>query len=72
MVRWLSEVSLKDRSHSVDLYCLLGVQSVADVVRHGRLRWFGHLKRKGANDWVLACINVVMAVMRCVGRGRKT
>ena len=30
----------------VDLYSLLGVQSVADVVRHGRLRWFGHLEHK--------------------------
>ena len=30
---------VKDRKHSVDLYSLLGVQSVADVVRHGRLRW---------------------------------
>ena len=29
----------------VDLYCLLGVQSVADVVRHGRLRWFGHMEQ---------------------------
>jgi len=27
----------------VDLYSRLGVQSVADVVRRGRLRWFGHL-----------------------------
>ena len=26
------------------LYC------VADVVRHGRLRWFGHLERKGVDD----------------------
>ena len=25
------------------LYSLLGVQSVAEVVRRGRLRWFGHV-----------------------------
>ena len=25
----------------------LGIQSVADVVSHGRLIWFGHLERKG-------------------------
>ena len=29
---------------------LLGVQSKADVVRHGRLRWFGHLERKSVDD----------------------
>ena len=45
-VRWMCGVSLKDRKHSVDLYSLLGVQSVADVVRCGRLRWFGHLERR--------------------------
>ena len=42
MVRWMCWV--KDRKHSMDLYSLLGVQSVADVVRSGRLRW--HLERR--------------------------
>ena len=32
MVRWMCGVSLKDRKHNVDLYSLLGVQSVAEVV----------------------------------------
>ena len=39
----------------MDLYSLLGVQSVADVVRHGRLKWFGHLERRSVDDWVSAC-----------------
>ena len=38
MVRWICGVSLKDRKRSVDLYSLLEVQSVAEVVRRGRLR----------------------------------
>ena len=38
MVRWQCGVSSKDRKRSVDLYTLLGVQSVAEVVRRGRLR----------------------------------
>ena len=46
MVRWMCGVLLKDRKRSVDLYSLLGVQSVAEVVRQGRLRWFGHVERK--------------------------
>ena len=68
----LCGVSLKDRKRSVDLYSLLGVESVAEVVRRGRLRWFGHLDRKSGDDWVSACRNVVVAGVRCVGRGRKT
>ena len=44
-------VSLKDRKRRVDLYSRLGVQNVADVVRHGRLRWFGHLECKNVDDY---------------------
>ena len=72
MVRWICGVSLKDRKRSEDLYSLLGVQSVAKVVRHGRLRWFGHVECKNGDDWVSACRNVVVAGVKCAGRGRKT
>ena len=41
MVIWMG------RKRSVDSYSLLGVQSVADVVRHDRFRWLGHLERIG-------------------------
>ena len=54
MVRWMCGVSLKDRKRSVDFNSLLGVQSVADGVRHGRLRWFWHLERRSVDDWVSA------------------
>ena len=50
MVRWMCGVSLKDRKRSVDLYSLLGVQSVDEVVRRGRLRWFGHVEHKSEDD----------------------
>ena len=52
-------VSLKERNEV--LYSLLGDQSVAEVVRHGRLRWFGHVEHNNEDDWVLACRNVVVA-----------
>jgi len=29
-----------------------GVDGVTDIVRHGQLRWLGHLERKGGSDWV--------------------
>ena len=64
-------MSLKDMKRSVDLYSLLGVQSVDEVVRWGRLRWFGHVECKSGDDWVLACRNVVVAGVGCEGRGRK-
>ena len=72
MVRWMFGVSLKDRKRSVDLYSLLGVQSMANVMRHGRLRWFEHLERRSVDDWVLSCRKVEVAGARCKGRSRKT
>src|SRR5664279_3103439 len=43
MVRWMCGVTLKNKISSVELYSRLDVEAVADVVRPGRLRWFGHL-----------------------------
>ena len=50
MMGWMCGGSLKDRKRSVDLYSLFGIQSVADVVRHGRLRWFWHLECRSVDD----------------------
>ena len=38
MVRWMCGVSLKDRKRSEHLRDFLGINCVADVVRHGRLK----------------------------------
>ena len=72
MVRWMCGVSLKDRRRSEDLCNLLGINCVADVVRRGRLRWFGHLERKSVDDWVSACRGLVVEGTRGRGRSRKT
>ena len=70
MVRWMCSVSLKDRIPSKELNRYLGVSSVTDVVRRGRLRWFGHLERKGVDDWVSACRDMEVTGDRGRGRGR--
>ena len=44
-------VLLKDKKRSVDLYSLLGVESVAEVVSRGRFRFFGHVESKSGDDW---------------------
>ena len=41
----------------MDLYSLMGVQSVDEVVRLGRLRWLGHVERKSGDYWVSTCRN---------------
>ena len=67
----MCELTLTDRKHSEYFFSLLGIQSGADVFRHGRLRWFGHLERKTEYDWVSVCKNMEVAG-KCRVRGRKT
>ena len=46
--------------------------SVSDRVRQGRLRWFGHVERKDADDWVSACRELEVSGEKGRGRNRKT
>jgi hypothetical protein len=50
MARWMCGVTLKHRQSSQDLLEHLGIVGVAERVRRGRLRWFGHVERKNADD----------------------
>lgn len=72
MVRWMCGVTLKDRKGSEDLLGRLGIESIAEVVRRSRLRWFGHVERMSAANWVSACREIEVAGCRGRGRGRKT
>jgi len=72
MIRWMCGVTLKDKNSSEELRNKLGIVSVSDIVRRGRLRWFGHVERKDASDWVSACRDMVVVGQRGRGRGRKT
>ena len=67
-------MTLKDRKRSVDctVFWVFDIQIVADVVRRGRLRWFGHLEHRSVDDWVLPYRKVEVAGMRCEGRKRET
>ena len=72
MVRWMCGVTLKNKILSQQLLDRLGVVCVAERVRRGRLRWFGHVERKSADDWVSKCRDLVVVGDRGRGRGRKT
>src|SRR5664279_2665345 len=67
-----SSPTLKNKISSVELYSRLDVEAVADVVRRGRLRWFGHLERKSPDDWVSACRDMEVYGVKRKGRSRKT
>jgi len=50
MVRWMCGGSLKDKTGGIrivneDLRTRMGLECISDVLRRGRLRWFGHVER---------------------------
>jgi len=53
VLRWMCSVTFMDRKSTTELMDCLGV--VAEVVGHGRLRWYRHVERKDKSDLVSAC-----------------
>ena len=45
--------------------------AISDI-RSSRLRWYGHVMRKGDEDWVKKCMEYRVEGRRLVGRPRKT
>ena len=72
MMRWMCKVTLKDRIHTEELRECLGLDSMVEVVRKGRLCWFGHVERKNKEDYISRCRELAVTGVRERWRGRKT
>jgi len=71
MVRWMCSVTLKNRP-SEELKHHLNIESLSDVERRGRLRWFGYEERKYNDVWVKKCQKLEAKGKALRGRERKT
>ena len=72
MLRWMCGVTLRDKVPTAELRRRLGIEAVVDFMRQGRLRWFGHVKRKEVDDLASTCWNLEVAGSRSRGRPRMT
>ena len=45
----------KQRLSNQNLLERMGIDSVSNVMRIGRLRWFGHVERMPLENWVSRC-----------------
>ena len=72
MIRLMCGISLKDRRTNEELRRLVGVEPIATFIRGGRLRWYGHVRRTGDENWVKKCMEYRVEGRRSVGRPRKT
>ena len=70
MLRWICKVRLSDRLSSDTLLAKLHLIPLEDVLRSGRLRWYGHVTRSKA--WInkVTKLNIQGNVPR--GRPKKT
>ena len=72
MIRWMGGISLKDKRTNEELRRLVGVEPITTFIKSSRLRWYGHVMRKGDEDWVKKCMEHRVEGRRPVGRPRKT
>ena len=72
MIRWMCNVTLKDRKSSDELRDRLGLTKICDCVQRRRLRWFGHVERMDDGNWVKKSREINVAGHRRRGRPRKT
>ena len=61
---------MEDRRTNKELRRLFGVELITTVIRSVRLRWYGHVMRKGDEDWVKKCMEYRVEGRRSVGRPR--
>lgn len=72
MIRWMCNVTLKDRISSDELRSCLGLTSIRECLRRQRLRWFGHVERMDVKCWVKKCRDIAVPGDAGRGRPRKT
>jgi len=56
----------------VELRGRLELEDIISVLQRNRLRWYGHVLRKGDNDWVKKCMEYKVEGTRPRGRPKKT
>ena len=50
----------------------MGIMKITEYVRMGRLRWFGHIRRKEESSWVRRCMGVEIEGRTPKGRPKMT
>ncbi|KAF3647209.1 putative pre-mRNA-processing factor 6-like, partial [Capsicum annuum] len=69
MLRWMCGLTRGDRVRNETIREKVGVTSVECKMREARLRWFGHVKRRGMDAPVRSCERLALDGFRR-GRGR--
>jgi hypothetical protein len=68
MLRSIMRISLKDHKTNEEIRKEAGVEAIGDLIRVGRLKWFGKVMRMGEERWPKQVLCGHLA--NCNGRGR--
>ena len=72
MIRWMCDVTMRDRYPCEELRAWVGIKPSVDVMRQRRLHWFGHIERREDNSWLKKVQILAVDGHSGCGRPRKT
>ena len=72
MLRGILGVSERDHMRNEDIRRILHITPIDEVMRCGRLRWFGHVQRRDADNVTRIVVNLTTPGTRLRGRPKKT
>ena len=72
MIRWICSAKLRDKVPSEELKSRLGLGSIENALRRGRLRWYGHVQRMDPDTWPRKVDKTIVTGNNPRGRPRKT
>ena len=72
MLRGILGVSRQDHMRNEEIRRKLHVSPIDEVMRGGRLRWFGHVQRRDANNVTRRVMELAIPATRRRGRPKKT
>ena len=72
MIRWICSAKLRDKVPSEELRSRLGLGSIENNLRCGRLSWYGHVQRMDPDTWPRKVDKAIVTGNDPRGRPRKT
>ncbi|XP_021974416.1 uncharacterized protein LOC110869471 [Helianthus annuus] len=72
MLRWMCGHTRLDKIRNEVFRVRLGVACISDKIKEGRLRWFGHVRRRQMTDPIRIVETLTIDGRRCRGRPKMT
>ena len=72
MLRWMCRVKLEDQVSNIEVLERVDVEKLENILRRNRLRWFGHVERRGKGSVLKTVEDVEVDGVKPRGRPKNT